>query len=157
MIVDYWLMRRGNFHVPSLYSKDTNSPYTYYKGWNLRAVVAWLCGVGFTIHGIAGSLNPTSVNQASKNMYKLGFLLSLLMGAAVYYVLCLIWPIPVYPADASGTSSEFEFMAQSEGFFAGESPDTIRGILTGAEQEIGYVPETDRKGFGTSIDEKHSV
>ena len=153
MIVDYWLIRRGNLHVPSLYTKDKSSPYAYYRGWNLRAVAAWLAGVGFTIHGIAGSLKPTSVNQASKNMYKLGFLLSLLMGSGVYYVLCLIWPVPVYPSDATGTSSAFEVMAESEGFFEGESSDSIRGILTATED--GLPRHVDQKGF--SVDEKQSV
>ncbi|KAK2001953.1 putative uracil transporter [Colletotrichum falcatum] len=131
MIVDYWILRRGNFHVPSLYTKAESSPYTYYKGWNLRAVVAWLSGVIFTVHGIAGNLDPDSVNQASKNMYKLGFLLSLLMGSLVYYVACLIWPPQVYPTGLdSDVSMGFESMAASEGFLPGEGIETIRGVFS---------------------------
>ncbi|KAI1337790.1 putative allantoin permease [Xylariaceae sp. FL0016] len=132
MIVDYWVLRRGNVHVPSLFTEAAGSPYAYYHGWNLRAVGAWVAGVAFTVHGIAGSLDPDSVNQASKNMYKLGFLLSLLMGAAVFYVTSVIWPSPMYDGTREGiTSTEFEHLAESEGFFAGESVDVIRGVLTG--------------------------
>lgn len=40
MIVDYWLIRKGNFHVPSLYVSSPASPYSYYKGWNLRMLAA---------------------------------------------------------------------------------------------------------------------
>ncbi|KZL77821.1 allantoin transporter, partial [Colletotrichum tofieldiae] len=134
MIVDYWILRRGNFHVPSLYTLAESSPYTYYKGWNLRAVVAWMSGVVFTVHGIAGNLDPDSVNQASKNMYKFGFLLSFFMGSLVYYVACLIWPVQVYPAGMdSETPMGFETMAASEGFFPGEGIETIRGVISAVE------------------------
>ncbi|KAJ0335470.1 hypothetical protein COL922a_009206 [Colletotrichum nupharicola] len=157
MIVDYWMLRRGNFHVPSLYTKDTGSPYAYLNGWNLRAIAAWIAGVSFTVHGIAGSLDPNAVNQASKNMYKLGFLLSLTMGAMVYYVACLIWPPPIYP---EGSESEatmgLEDMASSEGFFAGESVETIRGVLSAVEG--GNVGRVEGKGTGTeSVSEKNMV
>ncbi|KAI1842319.1 hypothetical protein JX266_011487 [Neoarthrinium moseri] len=155
MIVDYWVLRRGNFHVPSLYTKAKGTPYAYTNGWNLRAVVAWVAGVAFTVHGIAGSLDPTAVNQASKNMYKLGFLLSLAMGSFVFYILNLIWPVPVYPDERVGEGLKtFEFMADSEGFFAGESIDGIRGVLTGdGGIEVG---ETDSKArYGKAyVDEK---
>ena len=76
MVVDYQIIRRGNFCIPSFYTVAEGKPYFYYHGWNLRPVVAWVAGVAFTVHGIAGSLDPESVNSASKDMYKLGFLLS---------------------------------------------------------------------------------
>ena len=151
MIVDYWIIRRGNFHVPSMFTKDESSPYTYYKGWNFRAIVAWLCGVAFTVHGVAGNLRPGSVNAASSNMYRLGFLLSLAMGSLVYYVACKIWPPPVYASGVEGPTG-FENMADSEGFFEGESPDSIRGVLSGVGQVDG------QKGSGReSVSEKHDV
>lgn len=158
MIVDYWLIRRGNFHVPSLFTKDGDAPYTYYKGWNFRAIIAWISGVAFTVHGIAGSLDPDAVSQGSKNMYRLGFLLSLLMGAAVYYALCLIWPPPVYPVGEE-RSMKFEAMADPEGFFEGEGPDTIRGvhvIVAPGSDNDSRSPE--QKGSGRqSVSEKYSV
>lgn len=39
-------------------------------------VVAWLSGVDFTVHGVAGLLAPDAVGTASKNMYTMGFILS---------------------------------------------------------------------------------
>ncbi|KAK1445694.1 hypothetical protein CMEL01_09937 [Colletotrichum melonis] len=157
MVVDYWIIRRGNLHVPSLYTKVEGAPYTYYKGWNLRAVAAWVAGVAFTVHGIAGNLDPDSVNQASKNMYKLGFLLSLAMGSLVYFVACAIWPIPVYPQELeSEISTGFESMAPSEGFFPGESVDTIRGVFYAVEET--EVKQTTGKSAGAeSISEKYTV
>jgi NCS1 family nucleobase:cation symporter-1 len=132
MIVDYWLVRRGNFHVPSLYTSSPGSPYLYYKGWNLRMMAAWVAGVAFTVHGVAGSLDPDSVAEASKNMYKLGFILSFLMGGSVYYSLCLIWPVQILPI-GTGRQLAFEELAANEGFFDHENVGTITGVLEGEE------------------------
>jgi NCS1 family nucleobase:cation symporter-1 len=132
MVVDYWIVRKGNFHVPSLYTKAPGTPYAYFHGWNIRALVAWIAGVAFTVHGIAGSLDKNSVNQASKNMYKLGFLLSFSMGCLVYYVSSLIWKMPVYPENCFPEQGmRFEYMAPSEGFFDKESVDSIVNVLDG--------------------------
>ncbi|KAH8886165.1 hypothetical protein GQ53DRAFT_845013 [Thozetella sp. PMI_491] len=131
MIVDYFIVRKGNIHVPSLYSRDPETPYWYYKGWNFRAMLAWVCGTGFLIHGVAGALSPSSTNADSKHMYAMGFVLSFLMAAMVYYVSCLLYPPPVYPTDRQHAPTTFEYMADSEGFFAGETVEGIRGLLEG--------------------------
>ncbi|KAF3026797.1 hypothetical protein E8E14_014900 [Neopestalotiopsis sp. 37M] len=155
MVVDYWVIRRGNFHVPSLYTKDPGTIYRYYHGWNPRALAAWVAGVAFTVHGIAGALDASAVNTASKNMYKLGFILSFLMGSLVYYVLNLIWPVPIYPEERVGEGQmTFEYMADSEGFFAGESVEGIRGVLSG--EGVNVVSEGgDEVRYGKGhLDEK---
>jgi NCS1 family nucleobase:cation symporter-1 len=95
-------------------------------------LAAWVAGVAFTVHGVAGSLDPDSFSTVSKNMYKLGFLLSLCMGGLVYYVLCLIWPVPILPVGAEQCLA-FEDMAANEGFFDTESIGTITGVLEGEE------------------------
>jgi NCS1 family nucleobase:cation symporter-1 len=132
MVIDYWLVRKGNFHVPSLYTSSPQSPYSYYRGWNLRMLAAWVAGVAFTVHGVAGSLDPDSVADASKNMYKLGFILSFSMGGLVYYSLCLIWPVQILPIGADRELA-FEELAANEGFFNHETVGTITGVLEGEE------------------------
>lgn len=151
MVVDYWVVRKGNLHVPSLYDKQPGHPYTYYKGWNLRAMAAWVAGVAFTVHGIAGSLDPTAVNEASKNMYKLGFILSFLMGSLVYYISSLLWPMRIYPEEIlAECPSGFEAMTLSSGFLPGESIESIRGILD-ANLVEEHMPDVE------SVEEKHGV
>lgn len=135
MIIDYWVVRRGNFHVPSLYTSSTKAPYTYYKGWNLRMLAAWVAGVAFTVHGVAGSLDPGSVSSVSKNMYKLGFILSFLMGGLVYYVLSLVWPVPILP-EGHEKELHFEEMAVDEGFFHHESVATMPGVVEGEDIDL---------------------
>jgi len=72
MIVDYWFARRGNIHVPSLYTPGHGSPYYYAKGFNIRAFVAWACGVVLVISGISGAINPGSISQTAVNVYNCG-------------------------------------------------------------------------------------
>jgi NCS1 family nucleobase:cation symporter-1 len=76
MIVDYWFIRKGNVHVPSLYKSASVSPYYYYNGFNLRAYGAWAIAVGITISGIAGVLSPGSISQTAVNIYNTGELSS---------------------------------------------------------------------------------
>lgn len=149
-IIDYWVMRKGNFHVPSLYVTTPSAPYTYYKGWNLRMVVAWLSGVAFTVHGVAGLLAPNSVGIVSKDMYKMGFILSSLMGGLVYYILCLIWPCQILPGDMDKEGKPtFEMLAANEGFFANEDVTTITGIRIEGESadEDGSEGSVTREGY----------
>lgn len=71
MIVDYWLVRNGNVHVPSLYKPNSSSPYFYNWGFNPRAYGAWAIGVGMSISGIAGVLVPGSVPVNAVNIYNM--------------------------------------------------------------------------------------
>lgn len=151
MVVDYWIIRKGNFHVPSLYTKASGTPYAYMHGWNPRALVAWVSGVAFTVHGIAGSLDPGSVNAASERIYSLGFILSFLMGGLVFYILNLVWPVPTYPDSVDAdTPKSWEFMARTEGFFDGESIHTI----TNGNVLAGQPDDTSITGGTVIMDEK---
>lgn len=74
-IVDYWLVRKGNIHVPSLYKASAISPYWYTYGFNWRFYAAWIIGVGISISGIAGVLKPGIVPQILVNLYNMSKLL----------------------------------------------------------------------------------
>jgi nucleobase:cation symporter-1, NCS1 family len=121
--IDYWLIRKGNVHVPSLYRPDNTSPYYYTKGVNLRAFAAWVAGVVLVISGISGAINPSSISQTAVNIYNCGFVLSFTCAAVVYYVACRIWPVRLYPEGLhQGESREWEDMVPTEGFFSDDSP-----------------------------------
>lgn len=137
MIVDYWYARRGNLHIPSLYRPEAGSPYYYTKGFNIRAFIAWACGVVLVISGIAGAINPGSISQTAVNVYNCGFILSATAGAVVYAILCRIWPVQVYPRGRhAGESKAWEAMRQTEGFFLDDDvvPEYVRSeVLVGEE------------------------
>jgi nucleobase:cation symporter-1, NCS1 family len=118
MMVDYWYARRGNIHVPSLYTPTPSSPYHYTRGFNPRIYVAWVCGVVLVISGIAGAIKPGTISQTAVNIYNTGFVLSLTCGAVVYFILCKIWPVRVYPLGPHEQESKrWENMVPTEGFF----------------------------------------
>lgn len=49
--VDYWLTN-GNVFISHLYSGDkSNKHYYYHKGWNIQALVAYICGVAVPFPG----------------------------------------------------------------------------------------------------------
>lgn len=79
-------------------------------------------------------------------MYKIGFLLSFFMGSVVYFAGCLLFPVPVYPVDKEDTPASWEYMADSEGFFDGETRDTIR---LGAGVVVGVKLDGDVGQFGS--------
>ncbi|RDW58112.1 hypothetical protein BP6252_13523 [Coleophoma cylindrospora] len=139
-IVDYWFVRRGNVHVPSLYKASSASPYWYNNGWNPRAYGAWLCGVGIAISGIAGVLSPGSVPTMAVNLYNTSFILSGATSAVAYFIFNKIWPVKIYPdGPHANEESSFEFMRKSEGYFDDE--EVIgEAVLVGSE--IGNIEGT---------------
>ncbi|KAJ5578632.1 uncharacterized protein N7459_007596 [Penicillium hispanicum] len=117
MIVDYWITRRGNIHVPSLYNTEPGSPYFYTYGFNLRAFAAWLAAIILVIPGVSGALHPGSIGQAAVHIYNMGFLLSTTFAALVYYICCKIWPVQLYPRELGAKDDSWEAMRYTEGFF----------------------------------------
>jgi NCS1 family nucleobase:cation symporter-1 len=82
-------------------------------------------------------------------MYKLGFLLSFLVGGLVYYVLSFISPPKILPGDLDKNSKPaFEELAGNEGFFEHESVATITGIYYGHGSETASQEHYVESGRG---------
>ncbi|EOO00282.1 putative allantoin transport protein [Phaeoacremonium minimum UCRPA7] len=153
MMVDYWVVRKGNFHIPSLYRPEPGSPYYYTKGVNLRAYAAWVSGVVLVISGISGAIKPGSISQTAVNVYNCGFVLSLTAAALVYYLLNLIFPPKIYPdGEHEDETHAWETMVSTEGFFPDDDaqPSYIRDrMILGEEPNRFMTPtvgsETERK------------
>ncbi|ORY67235.1 putative allantoin permease [Pseudomassariella vexata] len=144
MIVDYWLVRRGNMHIPSLYRLELSSPYYYTMGFNLRAFVAWASGVVLVISGIAGAISPGSVSDTAVNLYNCGFILSFTAGAVVYYGLCKVFPPKIYPDGVhEHETNTWESLVPTEGFFYDDvtMPEYIRErVVIGETSSPGLEP-----------------
>ncbi|KAK5444239.1 hypothetical protein LTS15_010354 [Exophiala xenobiotica] len=93
MVVDYFLIRRGNMSIPDMYNLSPNGRYYYYHGFNIRAFVAFVAGFALPMPGFIHSFNKTTATAIDR-MYWLGWFLSLLVGASTYYLGCLIWKVP---------------------------------------------------------------
>lgn len=115
--VDYWIIRKGNVHIPSVFIGGPKSIYWYWHGFNLRAYAAWIIGVALVVHGVANSLNPGTLGQASTNIYNMGIILSSLAGGLSYYLICLVFPPPIMPPGHTDEPVTWEGLAKTEGFF----------------------------------------
>ncbi|KAF2091730.1 hypothetical protein K490DRAFT_9817, partial [Saccharata proteae CBS 121410] len=134
MTADYYLSRRANVHVPSLYRCDPSSPYYYVRGFNLRFYAAWTVGVVLSLPGLAGSIHPSispssssSSSSASTHLFSLTFILSATSSALTYTLLATISPPRIYPPGRADESARREHMRNFEGFFADEvMPEYLR-------------------------------
>ncbi|KAH8821310.1 uracil permease-like protein [Xylogone sp. PMI_703] len=92
MICDYYLLTKGNVFPRYLYNgSSSNEHYYYAKGWNIQAVIAYLCGIALPFPGFVGTLGA-HVSESATELGRLGWLLSFTISFVVYYILCLIWP-----------------------------------------------------------------
>ncbi|KAK4983220.1 hypothetical protein LTR66_008915 [Elasticomyces elasticus] len=92
MVVDYFLLTKGNVFISHLYNgSSTNKHYYYMRGWNVQAVIAYLCGIALPFPGFCGTLGAR-VSPTAQDLGHLGWMLSFVTTFVVYYVLCLVWP-----------------------------------------------------------------
>lgn len=92
MVCDYYLLTKGNVFIGHLYNgSKTNKHYYYHRGWNVQAIIAYICGIVPPFPGFVGTLGA-SVSQGATNVGRLGWLLSFFVSFIVYYLICLVWP-----------------------------------------------------------------
>lgn len=92
MMADYYIVKRGLLHMPSIFSADKHHEYHYTWGFNLRAFVAYMAGIAMTVTGFAGVLGA-QVSTAAERMYILAYPIGFLVAGGVYVALCEIWPV----------------------------------------------------------------
>ncbi|TGO52362.1 hypothetical protein BOTNAR_0327g00080 [Botryotinia narcissicola] len=82
----------GNVFIGHLYNgTKANKHYYYFHGWNVQAIIAYICGVALPFPGFVGTLGA-SVSQSATNLGRLGWLLSFTVSFVVYFALCKVWP-----------------------------------------------------------------
>ncbi|KAI5294502.1 hypothetical protein KEM52_003865 [Ascosphaera acerosa] len=107
MLCDYYIIRRGHLDIQHLYSSQkawTDSttgevkkrPYRYFYGISLRAYAAYISGILINIVGFAGAVGAT-VPIGATYIYNVNFFGGFIVSAAVYYILCKVWPPAALP------------------------------------------------------------
>ena len=79
LIIDYYLIKRQHIDMNNLFSDQPTGAYYYYKGWNIRALIAFAIGAIFSI--------ATVLIPALTKLEGYGFLLGAALGGIVYWVL----------------------------------------------------------------------
>jgi len=87
-----YLITKGNVFIGNLYdgSRD-NKHYYYHRGWNIQAILAYLCGIALPFPGFVGTLGA-SVSTSATDMGRLGWILSFVTSFTVYWAVCQVWP-----------------------------------------------------------------
>ncbi|KAI6366348.1 hypothetical protein MCOR25_005163 [Pyricularia grisea] len=93
MIVDYFISRRGNLHIPDLFTKSKEGRYYYTGGFNLRAYASFLIGFLLPLPGFIMSFGTADKSVAAANLYALGWELSFVIGGLSYAVASWLWPM----------------------------------------------------------------
>lgn len=78
-IADYYIVKKRNIDVMALY-QGKDGRYWYLSGWNIKAIIAWVCGF---ILPTLGSLGVPALKWVAANGYLFGFV----VGLAVYVLL----------------------------------------------------------------------
>lgn len=132
MIVDYFIVRKGNMDLIDMYSTSSMGRYFYFKGFNLRAYTAFVIGFILPLPGFAASFGY-EIGPAASHMYALGWVLSFVMGGVSYLVICLIWKVPGDDASAGFESKELiDITAFMDGIYEGEGRS---GTMTPEDSE----------------------
>lgn len=93
MLVDYFLVRRGNMNLPDLFRKSPSGRYYFTKGFNIRALAAFIAGFLLPLPGFVASFGY-DISTAATNMFSLGWALSFAVGGVSYWVICLVFKVP---------------------------------------------------------------
>jgi NCS1 family nucleobase:cation symporter-1 len=79
LLCNYYIISRGHFNVPELYTADKTGPYYYTKGWNIRAYIAYIIPVAVNFAGFLGNMGvqmPIGITRFYYFAYPVGIALS---------------------------------------------------------------------------------
>lgn len=88
LIIDYYFIRQTQINVPALY--EEHGQYSYQKGWNMAAVIAFAIGVIPNIPGFLNAAFPASFPEVSavlKTIYTYAWFVGLAISSIVYFML----------------------------------------------------------------------
>lgn len=148
MIYDYYIIKKGNLHIPSFYNPDKSSILWYQSrvGVNWRAMAAWIGGLGLTISGVSNSVKPGSIGDAAIKIYKLGFLLSFTSAFLFYGIICYFFPVKQpLPNNMDIKEVKFEQFSENDGYLDGETIFDIEGMNETSEYEVESTSSSSEK------------
>lgn len=87
MVFDFWLIHRRKYDTLALY--QPHGIYRYSRGWNWRAIVAFLVGVAPNMPGFINSINPNIEVGVGARPYYFGWFLGFAATSMVYIVLSM--------------------------------------------------------------------
>lgn len=90
-IMDYFVFRKKQLNIKDLYSTNSTSSYTFWKGWNPASIIALLCGFMTYFY----LLNPITYESRIPYQYLTATLPTMAIGAFVYWLITRFVIIPL--------------------------------------------------------------
>ncbi len=94
LICDYWVIRKRSLHLAGLF--ETDGPYRYEGGFNIRAIVALAAAIGPVIPGFLRAATTPGGQVAHPNffdtLYTYAWFVTFALGFVIYYLLMRIFP-----------------------------------------------------------------
>jgi NCS1 family nucleobase:cation symporter-1 len=120
MAADYFIIRKGNIHIPSLYQPVKGALYMFTHGFNIRSHVAWTGGMLFGLPGLIAAYQPDAVGISAKRIYTMAWIVTTAATVVLYLAICYFFPVPVFPKAYSDVPVKWEYLGPTHGYFDGE-------------------------------------
>ncbi|KAH6717873.1 NCS1 nucleoside transporter [Leptodontidium sp. MPI-SDFR-AT-0119] len=91
MMADFWVLRKRHLNLASLYRHP--DIYSFFHGFNLRAFVAFVCGIAPNLAGLARATGNLSVPKTATYVYSLSWLIGTIVSFSIYILVGKIWPM----------------------------------------------------------------
>ncbi|KAH8892196.1 hypothetical protein GQ53DRAFT_864033 [Thozetella sp. PMI_491] len=92
VVSDYFLVRRGEYHVGDLYLGDSRSAYWYTGGFNFRGFAAWSLGMAPLLPGFARAVQGISNDDGWDHLYQISYFYGFATSLTMYYIMYLVFP-----------------------------------------------------------------
>jgi NCS1 family nucleobase:cation symporter-1 len=86
MMCHYFLVCRGDLHIPDLFTSSQSGIYYYSRGWNYRAYIAYVVGIVPNFYGFLGVFGVPITDGATK-MYYFAYPVGLILSFTTYWLL----------------------------------------------------------------------
>ena len=124
LVTDFWIIRRRSLSLRAMYSSSETGAHWYWKGFNWRAGLAFVCGIAPDLPGLAKACSPQlSVPKGAVYLYSQSWLISTLIAAGVYLLLHLLTPMPIDHKD----EDMIEGSGSDAGSSTGEGGEKLQG------------------------------
>ncbi|KAF5983413.1 uracil permease [Fusarium bulbicola] len=133
LICDYYLLRRGVFDIPMLYSGHKDSTYHFFHGFNLRAFAVYLIAIAPNFYGFLYQMG-VSAPLGIQRFYYVAYPVGLFLAFGSFWLVNTIFPSKNIPK-VSGWKEPKDFVESHDGTFVNvviDSSDAASG-----DQEMG--------------------
>lgn len=136
-----FVITKGNVFIGHLYNGSSeNKHYYFHKGWNIQALIAYICGIALPFPGFVGTLGP-SMSAPAMDLGHLGWLLSFTVSFSVYWAICMVWPTRnqalIKEMGLTWEEASTVPVLAEDGTEIIEEGDKVRAVSEGSGSEVG--------------------